>query len=193
MLGLTKDHYENHFRVLIKAIVEEIDDEIEQDYLIAQVVDFSEAQHNAFISAYVHVRSWGLSNVDYHGLRVRAKTLIRGCEEHYRQSVTRIKRNNGVVPINEKTDFEKNALCLINAESVTEFNTTVEYLLNKFPKCFNWISWWLKDDIKCMIFKPFMEMTNEVSSKITKTTNAQESVHFLYWQIGIQIILFHKG
>ena len=64
------------------------------------------------------------------------------------------------------------------------FDETVFNLIKKFPLCVNWLEWWLRPETKQMIFKPFMKMNDKLQSEVPNTTNAQESMHFVFYQIG---------
>ncbi|KAI9090013.1 hypothetical protein DFS34DRAFT_585361, partial [Phlyctochytrium arcticum] len=105
--GQTTEHYEAHFLVLIKMVFDRISDQGQADETLKQVVDFSLAQKNAFCKAYAELRC--------DREKVNA-TLLKGCREHYRQSVTRVKRNHAIVPLDETKRFEELCGLLMSAD-----------------------------------------------------------------------------
>lgn len=90
MLGLETAHYKAHFVALLSQINEADMGSFEKDQLTRQVVDFSGAQKNGFISAYTQIFPGST--------RDEALSRLKGCREHFRQSVTRIKRNRSMIP-----------------------------------------------------------------------------------------------
>lgn len=88
--GLTENHYAAHFSTLMRQIKNAYISEKECDILVRQVVDFSLAQKNGFILAYM----------DIFGEKDRAVALskLQGCHEHFRAQVTRVKRNRAIIP-----------------------------------------------------------------------------------------------
>jgi hypothetical protein len=70
----------------------EILDEDQKD-LARNIVDFSKAQSEGFISAYLEV----FGGTD----RVKAHNKLKGCKQHYCASITRIKRNRADIMADE--------------------------------------------------------------------------------------------
>jgi hypothetical protein len=66
----------------------------ERETLARQVVNFSMAQKEGFVNAYMEV----FSEAD----RTQAMAKLKGCHEHYRAQVTRIKRNRAIIPAHEE-------------------------------------------------------------------------------------------
>ncbi|KAJ7315212.1 hypothetical protein DFH08DRAFT_620664, partial [Mycena albidolilacea] len=100
--GSTVDHYRIHFFHLLRSIAEECDDTDGRltsfQTTSSQVVDFSDTQRKAFIEAFIDF--W----MDRAGtarspqqLEKAAISLLRGCEQHFRSQVTRVKKIGGVV------------------------------------------------------------------------------------------------
>lgn len=88
--GLSQDHYAAHFTTLLKQIKDSDLTALECDTLVCQVVDFSMAQKNGFIQAYMCV----FDESD----RAVALEKLAGCHEHFRAQVTRVKRNRAIIP-----------------------------------------------------------------------------------------------
>lgn len=84
-ISLETHHYKAHFVALLKQIKEAEMGPSEKDQLTQQVVNFSDAQKNGFINAYTKIFP-GTTKDD-------ANSQLKGCHEHFWQSVTRIKRN----------------------------------------------------------------------------------------------------
>lgn len=86
--GLSEEHYAVHFESLMKQLVNLPSHDCET--LVRQVVDFSMAQKNGFILAYMKV----FEEED----RSVALSKLQGCHEHFRAQVTRVKRNRTIIP-----------------------------------------------------------------------------------------------
>ena len=83
--NIKTNHYKAHFSSLIKVILDKTreiqeDEDNSWEELLAQVVDFTAAQREGFLLAF-----------EDSGLQGSATSYLRGCREHYRQSVTRIR------------------------------------------------------------------------------------------------------
>lgn len=89
MNGLSDDHYLAHFTTLLQQVQNSQYSVAERDTLVRQVVDFSMAQKNGFIGAYMNVFEETDRNV--------ALSKLSGCKEHFRAQVTRLKRNNTII------------------------------------------------------------------------------------------------
>lgn len=92
--GLTEEHYAAHFMTLMKQIKDADLTQKECDTLVCQVVDFSAAQKNGFIMAYMKI----FQETD----RAVALDKLKGCEEHFRAQVTRVKRNRNIIPADDE-------------------------------------------------------------------------------------------
>lgn len=95
--GLSEDHYVAHFTTLMNQIKAAQLLPQERDILVRQVVDFSTEQKNGFIKAYMDV----FDVTD----RAQALGKLRGCQEHFRAQVTRIKRNLDIVPRHQQVSY----------------------------------------------------------------------------------------
>ncbi|KAF8189274.1 hypothetical protein K438DRAFT_1593489, partial [Mycena galopus ATCC 62051] len=98
--GGTAEHYRIHFFHLFMGMARECVNrgtEVTDD-LFANVVDFSGAQRNGFILAFVDFwleHAPGERGVDQ--LLATAPTLLKGCAQHFRNQITRVKKISGVV------------------------------------------------------------------------------------------------
>ena len=75
----------------------------------------------------------------------------------------------------------------------------IDELRRRFPKAKRWLDWWTMSDVEAMLFpsrRPQLEDTPEDQNRPTKTTNAQESLHRLYYMISyvwfLQLLEYSK-
>ncbi len=54
-----------------------------------------------------------------------AKKLLKGCQQHFRNAATRVKRLGGVVPPDEASDFTDLTRLLYSTEDINVFDNTV--------------------------------------------------------------------
>ncbi|EGG11013.1 uncharacterized protein MELLADRAFT_92442 [Melampsora larici-populina 98AG31] len=191
MARLDVTHYKGHFTLLMKQMF----------------VDFSSAQKQGFVGAYMDV----FNKRD----RDKAMSKLKGCCEHYRQSITRITRNRGVVPAGDNGTFEDMALNLLEPDKPNGLNLAqrFESLAKAYPAAKPWIAWWNTADIEAMLFcarrrlplddpPRYDECGNEID-ELPETTNGQESMHRQYYILTdgkctllqglIQLLLFAKS
>ncbi|KAJ7091038.1 hypothetical protein C8R44DRAFT_585422, partial [Mycena epipterygia] len=98
--GGTAEHYRIHFFELFQSIAEEYDvHDIElTDDAFANVVDFSSAERSGFILAFIDFwchRAPGERSIEE--LQQTAPKLLKGCSQHFRNQITRVKKISGVV------------------------------------------------------------------------------------------------
>ncbi|EFP87959.2 uncharacterized protein PGTG_13763 [Puccinia graminis f. sp. tritici CRL 75-36-700-3] len=145
--GLSAEYYEVHFATLFEQFYCPSFTVSDRETLVWQVVDFSLAQREGFIAAYMKV--FGVTN------HQQALAKLKGCHEHFRAQVTRVKRNRAVVPPEQETK--------------------------------RWIDWWIMVDVEAMLFPSKRAMISESANNqdnLPDTTNAQESMHRLYYMIS---------
>ncbi|EGG05825.1 uncharacterized protein MELLADRAFT_87748 [Melampsora larici-populina 98AG31] len=146
MWGLEEAHYRAHFTTLLSQINAADLTFHESDLLVQQVVDFSAAQKKGFVTAYMDV----FKEHD----PAKALSKLKGCHEHYRQSITRIKKNRNVVASSRLAEFEKLALDLLEPIKPGDPSLTDKFaqIARLFPKAKAWIDWWNTADIHSMLF-----------------------------------------
>jgi hypothetical protein len=69
----------------------------EQEKLATSIVDFSQAQQVGFVKSYMKV--FGQNSQE------SALKKLKGCWEHFQQSITRVKRNRAVIRADEEVCF----------------------------------------------------------------------------------------
>ncbi|EGF99848.1 uncharacterized protein MELLADRAFT_93987 [Melampsora larici-populina 98AG31] len=170
--GLSTHHYKAHFKTLFTIIDQTSKSENQTRRLLEQVVDFSLAQRNGFIEAYMEV---------FRGSdKVEALSKLHGCKQHFMAAVTRIKKNSSIVPVDQDVRWN---------------------LYQLFPRAKKWLDWWKASDIQAMLFPsrkrlplddpplPGEEDDDNVEEdqgprrrpELPGTTNAQESMHRVYY------------
>ncbi|OAV95379.1 hypothetical protein PTTG_26661 [Puccinia triticina 1-1 BBBD Race 1] len=152
--GLTERYYQTHFAVLFKQFITPSILQEERDQLLQSVVDFSSAQRNGFIAACMEV--FNVSNK-------AAISHLKGCHHHFQASVTRIKQNRSVIMADEVKIFE--TLCHNLLLSNAEAGKTHEERIDKIRRCFP------KD-------------SPNGDDGLPNTTNAQESMHRVYYMFS---------
>jgi hypothetical protein len=77
-------------------------------------------------------------------------------------------------------------LLKVSKEGGPTHNDKIDKIRRRFPKAKQWLDWWSMADVEAMLFpsrRPLLEDAPEDQSRPTKTTNAQESLHRLYYMI----------
>ncbi|KAF8829448.1 hypothetical protein HHX47_DHR3000949 [Lentinula edodes] len=186
--GASAEHYMHHFLVLMLSIAHECEanDTIIADRHFAGIIDFSQAERHGFIQAFVAFWMQRHENTRSEDtLYSAAEVLLRGCEEHFRASVTRIKKIHGVVPVHSEKHFEELVLGLISAKDLDDFHARVEVIQRDFPLTNSWLGWWLRESNARMLFETHTRMEPDIWTSIPNTTNAQEAQHWkLYSAVG---------
>ncbi|KAF8169466.1 hypothetical protein K438DRAFT_1615125, partial [Mycena galopus ATCC 62051] len=187
--GSSAEHFRIHFFELFRGIADEcnrLDSEDDTELLCAQVMDFSAAQRAGFILAFIDF--WVDRAPDERSieeLQARSEQLLKGCAQHFRSQVTRVKKISGVVHPSQIDVFENYARQLLHCESVDNFNSCATKFVADFPKAEKWIKWWMLPAHASMLFPALRKMTPELWDSIPDTSNAEEAMHWkLYAAVG---------
>ncbi|KAJ7658638.1 hypothetical protein DFH06DRAFT_1407053, partial [Mycena polygramma] len=186
--GATQQHYCIHFLCLFETMASYAESQGIKisDATFKNVVDFSDPQRLGFVDAFVLF--WTRRKDDFRTereLRQAGSALLKGCQQHYRAQVNRVKKISAVVAPGLQDVFANEAMALIHAEDYDDFTQRSEQLIKKFPKAEGWARWWAREPHAKMLFKPFREMPVHEWDSIPNTTNPQESQHFkIYSAIG---------
>lgn len=204
--GASAEHYKYHFLALFQSMAHEADgrqilitDEMFSgvrsfcfDLVLShfdallKVVDFSEAERTGFIMAYIEFWLLRTENNRSEGeLRTAAEKLLKGCLQHFRAGVTRIKRISGVIPPASTEAFESRAMALLDASDSKDFHARAVALVRDFPKVDSWLAWWMRESHATMLFTSERRMDSDIWDSIPATTNAEEAMHWkLYCAAG---------
>ncbi|KAJ3773632.1 hypothetical protein FB446DRAFT_787672 [Lentinula raphanica] len=186
--GASTEHYTHHFLVLMLSISHQCNESRIPltDKHFAGITDFSQAERGGFIEAFIAF--WTQDPNDTRSeaeLEDASRMLLRGCEEHFRASVTRIKKIHGVVAVGSEEQFERLTLGLLESNDHDDFYARVEVIQREFPLADSWLGWWLRESIAEMLFQTHTQMEPDIWDSIPSTTNAQEAQHWkLYSAVG---------
>ncbi|OAV89319.1 hypothetical protein PTTG_28733 [Puccinia triticina 1-1 BBBD Race 1] len=179
--GLSAEYYQAHFTTLFDQFLQPSFSFLDRETLVRQVVDFSLAQREGFILAYMKV----FSVADCQ----QALSKLKGCHEHFRAQVTRVKRNWAVVPPEQEAEFQKLCLDLLVLPEAGKptHDQKIDELRRLFPKTRRWLDWWTMLDVEAILFPSKQMMISDSGNgkdNLPDTTNAQESMHCLYYMIS---------
>ncbi|KAJ7658185.1 hypothetical protein DFH06DRAFT_1407814 [Mycena polygramma] len=186
--GGTAEHYRIHFFHLFVSMARECGSRNIPitDALMANVVDFSGAQRKGFILAFIDFwleHAPGERSIDE--LMEAAEKSLKGCAQHFRNQITRVKKISGVVDPSKADIFENHARRLLTSKSMDEFTDRANKFIKDFPRAEPWIRWWMLPAHAIMLFPAFRVMNPELWDSIPETTNAEEAMHWkLYAAIG---------
>ncbi|OAW00128.1 hypothetical protein PTTG_25170 [Puccinia triticina 1-1 BBBD Race 1] len=172
--GLSESYYTVHFTVLfcqfpIPSLLQH-----KRENMARSIVDFSKAQQRGFVAAYMEV--FGESNPD------EALRKLKGCREHFRQSITQVKQNRAAL-------FESKCLALLqpcNKDGPTH-DEKIDEMRRRFPKTKAWLDWWTMADVESILFPSHRKMLEDSPNGddgLPSSTNAQESMHRLYYMFS---------
>jgi hypothetical protein len=122
-----------------------------------------------------------------------AISLLRGCEQHFRSQVTRVKRIGGVVAPGLEIIFENYATSLLRCDNIEDLTRIAAQLIKDFPMAKDWMEWWMRPAHATMLFKSARTMAEELWNSIPSesTTNPAESMHMrMYAAVGRDHVLF---
>jgi hypothetical protein len=150
------------------------------------------AEKRGFIDAFVehklekiNLSSYSKVLLDSHKtlLEEEALTFLKGCQEHYRQSVTRIARNNAIIKHEDSTKFQSMALKLLKID-IDGFFEQVENIQENWPNSISWLEWWVYTDAGKILFPALSTMNESLYKQLPSSINAQESMHSRYYMCG---------
>ncbi|OAW00018.1 hypothetical protein PTTG_25145 [Puccinia triticina 1-1 BBBD Race 1] len=179
--GLSKSYYKVHFSVLFRQFLIPSLLQHERENMACSIVDFSKAQQRGFVAAYMEV--FGESDPN------EALRKLKGCREHFGQSITRVKRNRAVIMADEHALFESKCLGLLQPceDDGPTHDEKVDKMRHRFPKIKVWLDWWTMADVEAMLFPSRRKMLEDCpngDNGLPSSTNAQESMHRVYYMFS---------
>ncbi|KAJ7208420.1 hypothetical protein B0H12DRAFT_1034287, partial [Mycena haematopus] len=175
--GATAVHYRIHFLYLFRGLAEECaktDREVRDD-LFANVVDFSDAQRNGFIQAFIDF--WLEFEPD------AAAGLLKGCRQHFDNQITRVARISRIVGPERKSQFRKLAEELLRQKTMKDLRAKAAALIRQFPGAKGWVEWWMRPSHASMLFAVASSMSRQLRNSLPSTTNSGESMHNKSYQM----------
>ncbi|PLW39025.1 hypothetical protein PCASD_08466 [Puccinia coronata f. sp. avenae] len=135
------------------------------------------SQKNGYVPAYMEVFQ--------EGDREAVLKNLKGCHEHFRAQITRIKQNRTIIQAKDKAKFAEIFTSLLKREKPEgpTHKDKLDSLRCRFPKAKRWIDWWSMSEIQSILFpscRPKSHFTSEGNDGLPDTTNAQESMVELF-------------
>ncbi|OAV99803.1 hypothetical protein PTTG_25298 [Puccinia triticina 1-1 BBBD Race 1] len=176
--GLSEEYYKIHFATLFRKFLAASITPAERDTLVRKVVDFSAAQVEGFVLAYIEVFQ--------QGTRKEVRGMLKGCRKHYRQSITRIKRNRALITVDQEEPFRKACMGLLNRAEPggQSHEQKIDFIRRRFPKVRKWLDWWTVSDVEALLFPSRESRLEDKPDGLPETKNAQESMHRTYYHLS---------
>jgi hypothetical protein len=135
---------------------------------VASVVDYSDAQRSGFQAAYARFMTTTQKGLEYQfqywnhegtsifelylnkegsGFTILsyddhyriAGSLLKGCQYHWKESVTRIAKNSAIVPMKQQSYFRHLTSELLKSDTLQDFNSTIHTIEKEFPNTNSWL------------------------------------------------------
>ncbi|KNE89648.1 hypothetical protein PSTG_16874, partial [Puccinia striiformis f. sp. tritici PST-78] len=177
--GLSAHYYQIHFAVLLRQMVRPDITILERDIMARQVVDFSLAQVEGFKAALREV--FGITDP------VKLEKMVKGCHQHFRAQVSKIMRQTQI--ITPTKSFQMKCMDLLEPaeEGGLDHEEKLDEIRRLFPKAKRWLDWWTMSDVQSMLFPSRRRMLDNYpdgDNGLPDTTNALESMHWVYYMIS---------
>ncbi|KAJ7196708.1 hypothetical protein GGX14DRAFT_318451, partial [Mycena pura] len=193
--GASAEHYRIHFLHLFRGLARQCDyiNCAVDDELFANVVDFSDAQRNGFILAFVDFWTTRAPNErTEQQLRADGAALLKGCKQHFENQITRVSKISRVVAPDKRELFRKYAYRLLKQKDMVALRTCADEFIHMFPLAKPWIEWWMRPTHAPMLFLASVKMSKRLWDSLPATTNAEEAMHERFYRmIGRQNSMFY--
>ncbi|GJJ70541.1 hypothetical protein EMPS_02890 [Entomortierella parvispora] len=166
LFGKSAEHYKRHFSVVLQSLEYKSWEEFDDNFP-GMTCDFSDAERKGFQAAIAEHYNVSVDIVSLEG-------HYQFCTVHYRRSLRRVCREASVIPAARSDEFYFIAESLTReGMTLVEFEESVAYLLEQFPRARNWIAWYMNADRKSLIY-PALRGHPHVLETLALDTNAQE-------------------
>ncbi|KAJ6559943.1 hypothetical protein B0H19DRAFT_912372, partial [Mycena capillaripes] len=150
------------------------------------VVDFSDAQRNGFVDAFVDFwLEFAPQGRKESELRQAAAALLKGCRQHFDNQITRVARISRIVGPDRQARFRKLAKELLRQKTMKGLRACAAELIQEFPGAKPWVKWWMRPSHASMLFLVASGMALKLWESLPATTNGAEAMHHrIYRMIG---------
>ncbi|KAK0213455.1 hypothetical protein DFS33DRAFT_1377944 [Desarmillaria ectypa] len=133
--GASKEHYMWHFYPLFNSMAQQAEKTNTKltDEVLAQVVDFSEAECSGYLLAFSKFRIRQDDSRTQKQLLADGAKLLKGYEQHFHNAVTHIKRIGSIIPVQDESKFKKLTMKLFSVPDQEEFEAVAHLIVNKWP------------------------------------------------------------
>ncbi|KNE99219.1 hypothetical protein PSTG_07526 [Puccinia striiformis f. sp. tritici PST-78] len=180
ILGLSEEYYEIHFTVLFCQFMLPSISPAEREALATSIVNFSQVQQNGFVAAYCRV--FGKIS------RTEALKKLKGCHEHFCQSIIRVQGNCQVLRADQVDAFVEMAMALIELDvDGRSHEERIDEMCCIFSNIQRWLDWWTMADVAAILFPSCRKMLEDFPDGhdgLPSSTNAQESMHRVYYMFS---------
>lgn len=121
-----------------------------------------------------------MDEVAQDGLKEEARTLMKGCQQHYLDGVMRVKKIVSAAHPGFGLVFENMAKSLLNAATLDELDKQAAMLLRDFAISEGWLEWWMRPRNKSMLFAVATKMTEEMWRSLPLSNNPSEGINFKF-------------
>ncbi|TFK97051.1 hypothetical protein BDV98DRAFT_495512, partial [Pterulicium gracile] len=142
------------------------------------VIDFSSAERNRFLQAYIDLHLQSKNKTCSHNeLQSAATCCLKGCQEHFWAAVVRFAQKHANINPDDAKAFKRTIFVLLALDRVQDLRKAVSVIYGCFPGCRTWLDWWLNNAQAHMLFKAVTDMPPGTWDIAPHTTNVQESHH----------------
>ena len=170
MYGKSALHYEKHFDRVFACMEEKTYNEFKSKFL-GNTSDFSDAERIGF---FVSLKKYIKAKYDLDVTDDDLVPFYRFCNFHFKQSVTRIARNSGVIPHHLRKEFLEDVAELQITPNFYWFEKRCNDFFSKYAKAKKWLKWYLQPDRAQIMFEVCRNLDKEVKqrfSSLSRDTN----------------------
>jgi len=170
--------YTRHFTPLFNDLDMKLDDSNRLRW-IGSSMDFSVAQRNAHAQALQAAVTVNNPDVTHRTVQDISANSIRGCEFHFMNAVTKVARTRLSVDAEQEDQFRNRCRNLITVEPIRLVDEVARFLKD-FPNVAGWLSWWLREGTRQMLFSHGDDVERSTWLRIANTNNRAESMNSFF-------------